>query len=67
MADEITNAILTDAQGPAEVQSDSGRVKMRSLTELIEADKYLKEASAARSGSPWRGLYWAKVVPPGST
>lgn len=64
MADEIKDAILENAQGPAEASGDSGSVKMHSLKDQIEADKYLAGKNAARL--PHRGLRFTKLVPPGT-
>jgi len=41
MADDLDNTIRENAQGPKRAAGDSGSVEQHSLTEQIEADKYL--------------------------
>lgn len=63
----IRDAILEGATGPSEAQEDGLRVKARSLTELIAADKYIKDQEAPAgtrvpfrrftSTTPGRGEY----------
>ena len=64
MAEDLADAIRTNAEGPAEAHGDSGGMKQHSLTDQIAADKYLagKEAMA----SAGLGLKVAKIVPPGT-
>lgn len=50
MAD-LTSTIETLAALPLEIETEEGRSKQRSLTELIAADKYLKASTAGASGS----------------
>ncbi len=64
MADEITNSIATNAQGPAKAAGDAGSVEQHKLTEQIEADRYLAAKNAAKRKD--RGLRFSKLVPPGS-
>ena len=64
MADDLTDTIRDNAQGPAEAKGDSVSVKQHGLKDQIEADKYLAGKAALSSGS--KGLRKAKIVPPGT-
>ena len=64
MADDLQDAIRTNAEGPAEAHGDSGGVKQHSLPDQIVADKYLASKSAmARKGL---GLTRVQIIPPGT-
>ncbi len=69
---DLTDAIEAAAAEPAVVTVDGASVTARSLRELIEADRYLKEQQAlAAEGATGRRSGWgatrpARVVPPGS-
>lgn len=63
MPDELEQAIRDNAQGPAKAAGDSGSVEQHSLTEQIEADRYLASKEAAKKGL---GIRMTKVVPPGA-
>lgn len=63
MPDELEQAIRDNAQGPAKAAGDSGSVEQHSLTEQIEADRYLASKEAAKKGL---GVRMTKVVPPGA-
>jgi len=65
MADDLQDAIRENAQGPAEAQGDSGRVRQHSLSDQIAADRYLASREAAKSKG--RGLVFNKLVPPGAS
>lgn len=65
MSDEITEAIETNATGPAEASGDVGSVKQHPLRDQIEADRYLRSQAAASSGK--RGLVITRLSPPGTT
>ena len=65
MAEDLENTIRENAQGPAEARGDSGAMKQHSLSEQIEADRYLSAKEAARSKR--RGLVFNKLVPPGAS
>lgn len=65
MSDEITDAIETNATGPAKASSEVGSVEQHSLTDQIAADRYLNSKAAARSRRS--GLKLTKFVPPGTT
>ena len=64
MADELENAIRTNAGGPAEAHGDSGGIKQHSLPDQITADKYLAGKRAA--ANPAKGFTRLKIVPPGT-
>ena len=64
MADDLQDAIRTNAEGPSEAHGDAGGMKQHSLPDQIEADKYL--AGTRAMTSPGLGLKMAKIVPPGS-
>ena len=49
MADELKDVIKKNAQGPKSARGDVGEVEQHSLTEQIEADRYL---DARRRRSP---------------
>lgn len=64
MPDEITDSIVSNAQGPAKAAGDAGSVEQHKLTEQIEADRYLAAKDAAKRKD--RGLRFSKFVPPGA-
>lgn len=63
MADDLQDTISHNAQSPAKASSDGVSVEQHSLTEQIEADKYLASKEAAKAKH--RGLRFNKLVPPG--
>jgi hypothetical protein len=62
--DGLRDVIREAAAGPSSVSGDAGTVSQRSLSELIEADKYLAAKESARA--PRRGLRFSKLIPPGA-
>ena len=63
---DLTPTIETLAGKPLEVETEEGRSKQRSLKELIEADKYLKNAgTAAATNLGGFGVRFGKFRPPG--
>ncbi|OQB77232.1 MAG: hypothetical protein BWX88_05287 [Planctomycetes bacterium ADurb.Bin126] len=64
MADDLTDTIKQNAEGPAEAHGDAGSMKQHPLADQIAADKYLANKSALSSGS--MGLRKRKIVPPGT-
>lgn len=56
----IEDAIKANATGPKAASGDSGSMQQHSLTEQIEADKYLAGKTAAKKG---RGLYLTRTRP----
>ena len=63
MAEDLKDAIEKNAQGPKSVRGDVGEVQQHSLTEQIEADRYL--ASRETQAKPHKALRFAKLSPPG--
>lgn len=61
----IQDAIEQNALGPSEVSTSAGRVKQHSLQEQIEADRYLRDQTAA--GRNHRGLSFVKLIRPGAS
>ena len=61
MADELKDAIEKNAQGPRSARGDVGEVQQHSLTEQIEADRYL--ASREAGAKPHKALRFAKLSP----
>lgn len=64
MADEVTTAISTNAQGPQSVTQDGTTVQQHNLKDQIEADRYLKGQTAA--GRKAKGLRFMRISPPGT-
>ena len=63
MAEDLEQNIRDNAAGPKRAQADSVSVEQHSLTEQIEADRYLSSKVAAKKGL---GVRMTKVVPPGA-
>ncbi len=63
MPEDLEQNIRENAQGPKRAQGDSGSVEQHSLTEQIEADRYLASTDAATKKL---GVRMTKVVPPGA-
>lgn len=64
---DLTPTIETLAGKPLEVETEEGRSKQRSLKELIEADKYLKNAgTTAATGLSGYGIRLGKFRAPGA-
>lgn len=65
MAEDLTDAIKQNADGPKRAQGDAGSVEQHDLKDQIEADKYLASKEAAKN--PAKALARVKIVPPGTT
>ena len=65
MADELTEAIKTNAEGPWQASADGVSAQQHSLADQIAADKYLA-GKAAVAKSPAKGFTRVKIVPPGT-
>lgn len=65
---DITDAMETNAAGPAKVTVDGESVEQHSLKDLIEADRYLASRTAVTStaANTRRGLRFNKLTPPGT-
>ena len=64
MPEELEQSIRENAQQPAKASGDSGSDEQHSLSEQIEADRYLASKQATRSKR--LGLRITKIVPPGA-
>lgn len=64
MSDELRNQIETTAANPQRVRTDAGEVESHDLVKMVEADRYLSAARAAKSKN--RGLRFTTIVPPGT-
>ena len=64
MTDTLDKTIQENAEGPKRAKGDSGEMEQHSLSEQIEADRYLASKRAARGKKV--GLRFAKLVPPGA-
>jgi hypothetical protein len=62
---DLESTIETAAENPQSASVDGVTVTQRSLSELIEADKYLQAKKASRRKN--RGLRYTRIVPPGAT
>jgi hypothetical protein len=60
----LEQTIRDNAAGPAKASGDSGSVEQHSLTEQIEADRYLASKQAA--ASPAKSLRFTRLIPPGA-
>ena len=63
MTDELEDQIRENAGQPRRASADGVEAEQHSLTEQIEADRYLESKDAMRQG---RGFRLAKMVPPGA-
>lgn len=64
MADDLQETIENAAANPKATVTDGLAVTGHSLPELIEADRYLGERTAANGRN--RGLRCTKLLPPGT-
>jgi hypothetical protein len=64
VAEELDEAIRTNAEGPKSASGDSGSMQQHSIPDQIAADRYLASKEAARSKG--LGVRLTKVVPPGA-
>ena len=64
MSDTLRDQIETTAANPLRVRTDAGEVESHDLVKMVEADKYLSAAKAAKTTN--RGLRFTRIVPPGS-
>jgi hypothetical protein len=65
MADDLTEAIQQNAQGPASAEADGVKVTQHPLADQIAADKYLAGKDAVRR-NPARAFARVKIVSPGA-
>ena len=64
MSDTLRDSIETTAANPQRVRTDAGEVESHDLVKMVEADRYLSAARAAKTKN--RGLRFTQIVPPGS-
>ncbi len=62
--DDLSQTIKETAATAKKAKGDNGELEQHNLSELITADRYLKEQEAARN--PTKTLRFSRVVPPGS-
>lgn len=60
MSEELEQSIPENAQQPATASGDSGSAEQHSLSEHIEADRYLASKQATRS--KWPGLRITRII-----
>jgi len=65
MAEDLTDAIRENAEGPEEAGADGVRVKRHGLKDQIEADKYLAGKTAVQQ-NPAKAFVRVKMVQPGT-
>lgn len=64
MPSDLEQAIRDNAAGPKRAQGDSGSVDQHTLTDQIDADRYLASKQAA--AAPARALRLTRLIPPGA-
>ena len=64
MADDLSDAIQQNAEGPHSASGDAGSMQQHSLPDQIAADKHL--ASKRAMGRKNLGLTRVKIIPPGA-
>lgn len=57
--EEMQDRIVEAAKGPKSYENDGEKITQHSLSELIDADKYLRRKKAA--GNPFGALKIAKI------
>ena len=65
MAEDLDNTIRENASGPKAAGGDSGSMEQHSLSDQIEADRYLNSKQAVKSKR--LGIRMTKLVPPGAS
>jgi hypothetical protein len=63
MTEDLDNSIRENAFGPRRARGDSGEMEQHSLSDQIEADRYLNSKRAAKKGV---GVRFTKLSPPGA-
>jgi hypothetical protein len=64
MAEDLTDTIAQNAQGPESAEVDGVKVKQHPLPNVIATDKYLGAKAAAKN--PAKALTRVKIIPPGT-
>ena len=65
MAEDLKDTIKQNAEGPKQASAYGVSTQQHSLTDQIEADKYLAGKDAA-SKNPAKAFARVKIVPPGT-
>ena len=64
MSEQLRQQIEQSAASPKRVRTDAGEVEQQDISKLIELDRYLSAAAAAKTRS--RGLRISRILPPGT-
>jgi len=64
LAEQLTDQIRENAQGPRRASGDSGSVEQHSLQDQIAADRYLASKEAAKRKG--LGVRLGRMIPPGA-
>jgi hypothetical protein len=62
--ENLEDQIRENASGPKRAKGDDGEIEQHSLSDQIEADRYLNSKKAAKK--KLKGLGRTKLVPPGT-
>lgn len=62
---DLKPRIAQAATEPKAASDDSGSMTQHDLSQVIEADRYLKNETA-KTGNRFRGIGMKKIVPPGN-
>jgi hypothetical protein len=65
MADELDDAMLENAEGPAEAADDAGSFKQHPIPDQIALAKY--RAAQAAASTRRRGVRFNVLIPPGTS
>jgi len=65
MAEDLKEAIKTNAEGPRQAAADGVNVQQHSLPDQVAADKHLAGKDAF-SRNPARAFVRVKIIPPGT-
>ena len=63
MSEDLENTIRDNASGPKRARGDAGEMEQHSLSEQVEADRYLNSKKAMKKGL---GVRFTKLSPPGA-
>lgn len=64
---DLSTKIQQAAEGPASVTTDGVSVTARSVSEIIEAERYLKERAAGKATGKLPGVRVQKIVAGGAS
>lgn len=64
MAEDLSNSIQTNAEGPKKASGDSGSVEQHPIGDQIAADRYLESKKASRNKG--LGIKTTKLSPGGT-